>query len=348
MLAEGFRCKSARRAGRWRLALVPVLVAVLSVSCGGDSSTSAIPTSAPGTTATAATVSAPEGLVLDGAGNLYVSEFEGNRVVKLTPDGLLAEVPLDDLSAPAGLAFDSDSNLVIADHHNNRILRIDPSGVVTTLVGSSAGLNDPIGIAFDPDGNLIIADEQNARLLRVDGGGGVVTLAGDGQAEVLDGGPAARTKLSHPSYVLVDPAGDIVFSDFMLERVLRIDSSGRIMAVAGTGNGGFSGDGGQATRAGLDFPTGLAFDRDGGLLISDANNNRVRRVDRHGVITTVAGTGSAGFAGDGGAATRAQLNAPAGLAVDADGNFYIADQGNDVVRKVDTSGLITTIAGSHP
>ena len=173
----------------------------------------------------------------------------------------------------------------------------------------------------------------------------IATVAGGGAEDPGDGGPATEAALSHPSYVAVDTAGNLYVSDFLANRVRKVDPEGVITTVAGTGAAGFSGDGGPAIAAELSFPTGIAFDGDGNLYLSDADNNRVRKVDPAGVITTVAGTGAPGFSGDGGPATAAELDAPAGLAVSADGRLYIADQGNDRVRRIERDGVITAVAG---
>ena len=173
----------------------------------------------------------------------------------------------------------------------------------------------------------------------------ITAVAGGGADDPGNGGPATEAAISHPSYVAIDAAGSVYFSDFLANRVRKVGRAGVITTVAGTGSAGFAGDGGPATAAQLSFPTGIAFDGEGNLYISDADNNVVRKVDLAGVITTVAGTGAAGFSGNGRPAAAAELDAPAGLAVGADGSLYVADQGNDRVRRVDRSGAISTVAG---
>jgi sugar lactone lactonase YvrE len=155
--------------------------------------------------------------------------------------------------------------------------------------------------------------------------------------------------MSHTSYVLADGRGDVYVSDFWANVVIEVLRDGRIVRVAGTGTAGFSGDRGCAVDAELDFPTGLALDTYGRLYISDAFNNRVRMIDHRGIIDTVAGSGPTGpgngsYSGDGGPASMATLNAPAGLAFDSSDNLYIADQGNDRVRMV-SRGIISLVAG---
>ena len=331
-------------------------------------------------TASTARLDAPEDVTIDPAGHLYVSEFGGNRVDRVLTGGALNVIagtgkagysgdggPAVDarLNAPTGLFVERDGGLLVADHHNGCIRQVNPSGVIIVIIGrcghqgfsgdggpaTSAKLNDPIGVTEDTSGNLYIADEQNARIRKVSSRGIITTIAGGGTRR-LSGAPngtlATDLKLSHPSYIAVDARGDVYFSDFLANVVTKIDPSGRITRVAGTGRAGFSGDGGPATRAELNFPTGLALDPRGNLYISDAFNNRIRKVNPNGVIITVAGTGKAGYSGDEGQATKAELNAPAGLALDAHGRLVIADQGNNLIRKVNHAGIITTLAGTAP
>jgi len=328
----------------------------------------------------------PEDVVFDAAGNLYVSEFSGNVVDRIDGAGSLTVFagtgtagfsgsggPAIDteLNAPTGLLSQAGGDLMIADHHNHCIRSIDSSGIITTVAGTctkhgsqgdggpatGAKLNDPIGIDEDAAGNLYIADEQNALVRRVGTNGIITTVAGGGTmpvADAPDGTIATRVRLGHPSYVVVDASGNVFFSDFCTNVVMKINAADRISRVAGVGTkddpwcrpGGFSGDNGPATQAELDFPTGLALDARGRLFITDTFNNRIRMVDRNGIITTVAGAGEAAYSGDGGAATAAALNAPAGLTFDAHGNLFIADQGNNAVRMVNKAGVITLVAGT--
>src|SRR5262249_25084083 len=270
-----------------------------------------------------------------------------------------------------GLLIDPTGALVVADHHNGCMRRIDASGVINAIVGycGRVGYNgdgkfpavktkfdDPMGIVEDSTGTMFVADEQNARVRRVTPDGAVSTILGGGKTplpDAADGTLGTNIKLLHPSYLALDATGNLYVSDFLWNQVVRIDPQGRITHIAGTGTAGFSGDGGPATSAQLDFPTGLALDARGRLYISDSFNNRIRMVDSRGRISTVAGSGPTGYgtgnsSGEGGRATAATLNAPSGIAMNADGRLFIADQGNNVVRVVQPDGTIQLFAGRPP
>jgi len=210
---------------------------------------------------------------------------------------------------------------------------------------AAAGLTAPIAVAVDSRGVLYILDGERVR--RAGSDGRLVTVAGTGRAgSGGDGGPAVLAQLDGPQDVAVDNAGDVFIADSGDNRVRRVDAHGVITAYAGSGDRGDAGDGGPAVDARLDTPTGLALGFDGALLIADTGNNRIRRVGADGTITTLAGTGDAGYAGDGNPAATALLNGPRCLAVDARGTVYVADTLNDRVRQIDASGIISTLAGT--
>jgi uncharacterized protein (TIGR03437 family) len=216
---------------------------------------------------------------------------------------------------------------------------------------TQATVNSPFGVAADPAGNVYVADYANNRVRKINTSGVISTVAGCGAISVAcisaglgDGGPALAPLILGIWDVVTDSAGNYYFTDSGNGRIRKVDAAGKISSVAGGGKG--LGDGGPATSAQLGNPVGLAIDATGNLYVAEVDNNRVRRISTSGIITTVAGTGVAGFSGDGGAGTSAQLNNPHGVGVDAAGNVYIADTLNYRIRKVNTAGSITTVAGN--
>ncbi len=227
--------------------------------------------------------------------------------------------------------------------------------IITTVAGTGTGgfsgdggpainakLGGSLGVAADHSGNLLIVDGGNNRIRKVDAAGIITTIAGGGSAAGSgDGGPATNAQV-FPNSVTEDGAGNLYLSQGASIR--KVNTAGIISTVAGTGLPGFSGDGGPATSAAI-FCTNVAADSAGNLYLSDSLNQRIRKVDTSGIITTVAGTGEQGYSGDGGPATSAKLALPQGLTVDGAGNLYFADNATHI-RKVDTNGIITTVAGS--
>ena len=259
------------------------------------------------------------------------------------------------LNHPRGIAVDSQGKVYFADENNQRVREVN-GGLITTIAGTgtagysgdggqatSAQLHNPIGVAVDSQGNVYVADTLGNRVRKVSGGI-ISTVAGTGTAGYTgDGGQATSAQLNNPYGVAVDSQGNVYIADTLNNRVRKV-SGGIISTVAGTGTAGYSGDGGQATSAQLNQPMAAAVDGQGNLYIADYVNQRIRKVSG-GLITTVAGTGTAGFSGDGGQATSAQLNSPFSVAVDAGGNLYIADYSNQRIRRV-SGGIITTVAGT--
>ena len=202
------------------------------------------------------------------------------------------------------------------------------------------------GITMDKKGNVYIAMREHNIISRIDTKGMMTRYAGSGESGFSgDGGPAIKANFKTPAGLAFDPEGNLYIADRENHRVRKIDTSGNISTFAGIGKAGFSGDGGPAVRAKLNLPSGLATDKKGNLFISDRSNDRIRVVDKKGVIRTYAGTGVAGFQGDAGPALKAQLDKPFGIALDEAENLYIADRNNNRVRKVSPEGIITTVAG---
>ena len=212
---------------------------------------------------------------------------------------------------------------------------------------TAAALHTPHGITFDASGNLYICDVNNNRIRKVTPAGVISTIAGTGVAgDSPDGAQATATNVYQPFDVVVDAAGNIYYCDQNNSKVKKINTSGIVTTIAGTSAYGFSGDGGPATSASLSKPTGLVFDGSGNLFFADQFNHRIRKISPSGIITTVAGTGSAAYGGDGGPATAASLSFPNFLSLDNSGNVLITDNGNHRIRKLTPAGIITTIVGN--
>jgi sugar lactone lactonase YvrE len=258
-----------------------------------------------------------------------------------------------------GMAFDGFGNLYLPC--DTRVRMVDTNGIITTVAGNgtfaysgdggpatNASLSGAASVAPDAFGNLYIVDGSNQRIRKVDTNGIITTVAGNGKLGYYgDGGRATNAELDLPSTARLDAVGNIYFSDCQNHCIRKVATNGIISKVSGVPHRPvFSGDGGQATNAGLYSPYGICFGSAGELFIADQGNGRVRKIDRNGIITTVAGNGSLWtYSGDGGQATNAAMM-PMSVALDTSGNLYIADANNYRIRMVDTNGIITTAAGN--
>ncbi len=322
--------------------------------------------------ASAARLGLPTTVVADRAGNVYIADEFNNRVRKVAPDGTIStfagtgilgfsgdggSADKAKLYLPNDLALDSAGNLYIADQGNDAIRKVNPSGVISTVAGAQVGiipngtsrLNAADSVALDAAGNIYTAGANF--ILKVDTSGAVTLFAGGVLGFSGDGGPAKSAAVRSPTGIVVDPSGNLYFSDTGNNRIRKIDKNGIITTVAGIGTAGFLGDGGPATQAQIKLAgapmAGLALDSAGNLYVADWGNNRIRMINTAGVITTVAGGGGIQVQrdnpwGDGKPATMANLLQPRGVFVDSVGNLYIADTGHSQVRKVTAgSGVVT-------
>lgn len=329
-----------------------------------------------GEMATSASLFSPLGVAVDPAGNLLIADLGNNRVRRVTPGGTISTLAGDGSEAysgdgglataamiayPIGVARDAAGHLYVADQHNHRVRKIDANSVITTIVGdgtrastgdggpsTSARTISPSSLAVDAAGNVYLGEAHRIRKIGIDG---VITaFAGNGTTDYGgDNGPAMSAGF-FVAGIAVDAAGNLFIADLANHRIRRV-TNGVITTVAGTGVAGSSGDGGPATLAALNSPYDVAVDTTGNLYIADRGNSRVRRVSPDGVITTVAGTGVAGFSGDGGLAVSAMLQRPSSVAIGGSGNLFILDQPSNFqsgarIRRVTPDGVITTVAGS--
>jgi hypothetical protein len=312
--------------------------------------------------ATLARMARPSGVAVGPDGSLYVSDGHNFRIRRVSPDGTITTVAgtgvigfsgdggpatAARIGAPHGIAVDASGAIYFSDFTNHRVRKVAADGTISTVAGTgapgytgdgiaatSARLFGPMGLALDASGNVHVADHANHRIRKISTDGTITTVAGSGGfGNAGDGGPATSATLAYPGGVAIDAAGRIVIADTENHRIRRVATDGTITTIAGTSSG-FSGDGGAATSAALSFPFGVEVDAAGTVLVADAFNHRIRAIASDGTITTVAGSATAGYAGDGGSPTSAALLGPWDVAADAAGRLFVADRDNHRVRKV--------------
>jgi sugar lactone lactonase YvrE len=276
----------------------------------------------------------------------------------------------DAVIAPEAFALDSDGRVYFSDCPAQRIFRLESDGRVEVVAGSGpqgfdhggfagdggpateATLDCPGGLAFDGRGDLFVADTLNNRIRMIDRRGIISTVVGSGPTGMDsggyagDGGPATKARLEFPNGVAFDPSGDLYIADHGNDAIRRVGPGNVITTFAGTGVGGFSGDGGLASRAQLHGPWSIVFDARGNLYFTDKENDRIRMIDRRGVITTIGGKGHGKSRRGSGSALRASFVDPYGLASDGNGDLYVSDDEANVVRVIDGRGTISSVAGT--
>lgn len=268
------------------------------------------------------------------------------------------------IESPMGLAEDSAGNVYVSDRDAKLIWKIEPSGRTTVIAGTgmttgATGLpRNPVlardvdfasieSIAVDGDGNLLLADSLNHAILKIDARGYLTYFAGNGERGFSgDAGQATKAQLHSPYDVRIDSKGNVYIADVKNHRIRKVDREGVISTVAGTGVAGYSGDGGPAVNAQLNMPYGILLDNDDNLLIADSDNNVIRKVGHDGNISTIAGTGERGYAGDGGPARAAKFDSPQAMAIDKDGRIYVDDEHNNAIRIIEPDGTLRTLVGT--
>ena len=325
--------------------------------------------------ATAAAFSSPMNLFYDKYANLYIADQFNNRIRMVNPYGVVNTVAggtwtgtadggpatSAEVFQPAALATDQSGSVFIADALNSRIRKVNTAGIISTIAGvaklgfsgdngpaTAAASSEVLSLAFDNKGNLYLADCSNNCIRRIDTSGVITTFAGIpfNYGYSGDGGPATAALFNYPFQLAVDKWNNVYVGDDYNNVIRKIDTLGIISTFAGIDTAGFSGDGGPATAAKLNHPHGIAVDTNGTLYFCDAYNYRIRKISPTGIISTIAGTGTSGFSGDGGTATAAEISWIAGLFLDRYQHVYIADALNSRIRMIDSSGNIQTVVGN--
>jgi uncharacterized protein YjdB/sugar lactone lactonase YvrE len=317
-----------------------------------------------------AKINEPNYLTKDAVGNIYFSDYNNRRVRKISTEGIITTIAGNGTSGsggdggpataaqliePGGLAIDASGNIYIADLGSNKIRKVSTSGVITTFAGTgsssssgdgghatSATLNVPMGLAIDNAGNIYVTEQFGHRVRKITAGSNIIsTIAGNGDIGYTgNGGPATAAKISYPNHIFLDSANNIYLTDNGNHALRKINNSGIITTIAGNGIQGFSGNGGAATAAKLDYPAGATMDDSGNIFIADFGNHRVRKINTSGIISTYAGTGTPGYNSDCIAPTSARVNDPLDLLMTNDGALLLSDASNNRIRKIHTSNII--------
>ena len=324
--------------------------------------------------ATASELFNPYDVQFNASGNMYIADESNCVIRMVNSSGIIITVAGNNFPGggysgdggpataaemfyPTKIAFDHSDNMYITDYYNWVVRQVNTSGIISTVAGNNAAGNGysgdggpataaeigtPVGVAFDALGNFYIGEYNDDVIRKVNTSGIISTVAGIGDYDSYsgDGGPATAAEIYYPNATCFDASGNLYISDRANNVIRMVNSSGIISTVVGNPasggplGGGYSGDGGPASAAELLWPMGIAFDASGNLFIADMANNVIREVNTSGIISTIVGNGQVGYSGDGGSPVAAELNSPYGIGFDASGNLYIADNGNQVIRKV--------------
>ena len=303
----------------------------------------------------------PSGVAVDASGNVFVADYGNNLIREITPTGLVSTFAgsgfsgynngtgvLASFTQPTGISIDGVGNLFVADAGNNLIREITSAGVVTTLAGAdtvgsvnaadtSSSFFDPMAVAVDSKDNVYVADAGN-NLIRLISGGNVTTFAGT----LNTGTSTTLSPFNNPSGIAIDASGNIFVANYLANTIMEVSPSGTVSTYAGTGKAGANN--GPAASATFFYPNSVAVDAANNLYVSDGVNNLIRKITPSGMVSTLAGSGNAGAVDSTG--VNASFNGPAGLAVDAAGNVYVADANNNLIRKITPAGVVTTLAGN--
>lgn len=301
----------------------------------------------------AASFNGPNSVAVDNSGNVYVADQFNHRIRRVSPSGVVTTLAGSGVAGfangngtaaqfddPMGIAVDASGNVYVGEADNRRVRRITPTGVVTTFAGSgvsgstdgngtAASFVSPIDLAVDSSGNVYVGDHGGHRIRKISPSGVVTTLAGSGVAGYVDGNGTAA-QFNNPNGVALDASGNVYVADQANQRIRKISPAGVVTTLAGSGNASFSD--GTGTAVSFNVPCGIAVDGSGNVYVTDGSNNRIRKITPAGVVTTLAGTGSAFFAD--GIASSAGFNNPGGVAVDSSGALYIGDSWNNRIRKI--------------
>ena len=330
-----------------------------------------------GSQATAAEIYFPMGISLDATGNVYFADNGNNRIRKVNTSGIISTIAGGattgygdggtalnaELTTPVWTVKDAAGNLYISDAISNLIRKVNTSGTISTFAGTgtsgysgdggpatAAQIYEPYSMDFDGFGNLFYCDIGANIIRKINSSGIISTAVGipslTGGSYSGDGGPATACTLYEPLNLKIDRHNRIFICDRSNRRIRMVDTTGIITTIAGTGTSGYTGDGGPATAAEIASPHGITFDNSGNLYFCDASRCVVRKINTSGIISTIAGSGTWGYSGDGGPATNAQLAFPSALTIDSAGNIYVSDGSNSCIRKIDATGNINTVIGT--